>query len=111
MDIGKYEMGLLHKRTVNAVASLGFEKADVEFTNTSLYTVFPIAARHRRPSFLQTSESSCSPSALRTAARSMTVRPAAPIQCRSCETTVIANATLVGDLVKENETEAALTAV
>lgn len=112
MDIDKYEFGFFTKQIVNAIASLGFEKTDVDFTNTSLYTVF--GNRCSPPTAVIPPDAGKQ-------LQSICVAGNCPIdENASCgsypnggpvEQPVIANATLVGDVVKENETEAAATAV
>ena len=112
MDIDKYEMGFFNTQIVSAVASLGFEQPDVDFTNTSLYTVF---------------SNRCSPPAAvippdaGEQLQTICVAGNCPLDGNAAcgaypnggpvEQPVVANASLVGELVKGNETEAAPTAV
>lgn len=112
MDVDKYEMGFFNKQIVDAVASLGFEQPDVDFTNTSLDTVF---------------SNRCSPPAAvippdaGEQLQSICVAGNCPLDGNAAcgaypnggpvEQPVVANASLVGEVVKENETEAAPTAV
>ena len=112
MDVDKYEMGFFTKQIVDAVASLGFEKADVEFTNTSIYTVF--GNRCSPPATLIPPDAGDQ-------LQSICVAGNCPLDAHATcgsypnggpvEQPLVANATLVGEVMKENETEAAATAV
>lgn len=112
MDIEKYEMDFFTLQIVSAVASLGFEAADVHFTNASLHAAFG----HRC-----SPPTTVIPPAAGQQLQSICVAPDCPLhphaRCGAypdggpVEQPAIANATLVGDVVKANETEAAPTAV
>ncbi|KIX04298.1 uncharacterized protein Z518_05165 [Rhinocladiella mackenziei CBS 650.93] len=106
MDSDKYEAGFFNQQIGLAVASVGFEEADVNFTLTALDMTFT----HR-----------CSPPAAVIPAsagpqlQSICVAPDCPLDpMADCSVypnngviaqPAIANATLVGDIAKQNETE------
>ena len=112
MDIDKYEMGFFNHQITLAVASLGFEQPDVDFTLTSLEKVF---------------STRCSPPATVIPAdagpqlQEICGAPNCPLDpnanCAAYpdgepeQQPVIANATLLGNVTKENEAAAATTAV
>jgi hypothetical protein len=111
MDIDKYEMGFFNEQIVTAVASLGFEQPDVKFTNDSLYTVF--SNRCSLPTAVIPPDAGPQ-------LQSICVAGNCPLDVNATcgaypgggfvEQPAVANTTLVGNVTKENETEAAPTA-
>ena len=108
MYLDKYELGYFYEQVSLAVKSLGFEEPDVDFTKKTLETVFG---------------KRCSPPATVIRAedgpllQSSCIAEGCPLDANAtCDAypnggfgqyPVIANATLVGDIVKENGTSLA----
>lgn len=111
MDTDKYEWGFFTKQIVDAVASLGFDEADVKYTNDGLYATFG---------------DRCSPPATvippdaEPELQAICVAGNCPLSKESAcgaypnggpvEQPVIANPSLVGNVTKLNEASAAPTA-
>lgn len=111
MDTDKFEWGFFTKQIVDAVASLGFDEADVKFTNDGLHATFG---------------DRCSPPATvippdaEPELQAICVAGNCPLSERSTcgaypgggpvEQPVIADANLVGNVTKVNEASAAPTA-
>ena len=108
MNLDKYETSFFTKQIVDTVTALGFEQPDIDFTNTSLCTVFG---------------DRCSPATTVISPeadeqlQSICVAANCPLDVNATcgaypngglvEQPVIANASLLDDVVKENETAAA----
>ena len=111
MNLDKYETSFFTKQIVDAVISLGFEQPDIDFTTTSLYTVF---GNRCSPA------TTVIPSEAGEQLQSICVAANCPLDVNATcgaypngglvEQPVIANASLLGDVVKEDETAAAPTA-
>lgn len=112
MDIDKYEMNFFTEQIVTAVASVGFEQPDIDFTNSSLYATF--ANRCSPPTTVIPADAGPQLQAICVAGNC----PLAENSTCSAypnggpvEQPVVANASLVGNVTKENEAAAATTAV